>query len=295
VQCREVDAQGELHFLVEPARAVDRWPLRCTLLDDSYLGSRLRTSGEVVTTAATDDPRLPAGLAVGRLRIWGYPEHNIPVGLFVEPVVDPRAVSAVVLWDPGDGGAQPPARRSGRWVPVRFTRFAAPRPVFERWMVTSSATTALPDGAALVDGDRFLGRLRQPWSGQSLVSPFAASTGVWALLVRAPDGSVTELLGQLVGRERGGRLRLRVLAPENGARLQGEVFTGANGAHCPAGFRIGTATPGRWGAALPAAPARVAGDRSPADHGELWLTVSEAPVVAPQVYVGPELGDGGRR
>ncbi len=285
VACREVDAQGVLHFLVEPARAVDRWPLRCSLLDDSYLGSRLRTSGDVVTTVATDDLLVPAGLHVGRLMIWGYPEHSIPVGIFVEPVVDPRAISSVVVWEHADGDATRRPEPPGRLVPVRLTRFPAPRPVYERWMVTSAAATPLPDGAALVDGDRFLGRLRQPWSGQSLVSPFAASTRMWSLLLRTGDGRVHELLGRLAGRNDAGRLRLLVFAPDTGARLRGELFTGVNGPDCPAGFRIGTAEPGRWREVPERMPMTADGSRRATDHGELWITVPDQDVVAPQVFV----------
>ena len=87
--CREIDAQGTLHFLVEPSRSIDPWPLRCTLLDDSYLASRLRRSGGLVTTSAQQgDQDLPGGLTIGRLMIWGYPQRGIPVGLFVDPAVD---------------------------------------------------------------------------------------------------------------------------------------------------------------------------------------------------------------
>jgi hypothetical protein len=298
VTCREVDAQGMLHFLVVPARAVDSWPLRCTMLDDSYLGSRLRHSGDLVTTRATPPDsgnELPAGLHIGRLMIWGYPQLNIPVGLFVEPILDPRGISSVVVWQAADGGSVPDvSTRDDHWLPVRLARFPAPRPARERWLVTSDAGTTLPDGAALVDRGRLLGTLAKPWSGQSLVTPFSSSTKTWALLLRSGDGRVHEIVGRVVGRGADGRLRVKVIAPESAWQLGGELSTGVNGPHCPAGLAIGRAEPGDGRVQ------RTSSRRTPglfahaAERGEWLVTIAEADVANPHVFVAHE-SDGVRR
>lgn len=246
VSCREVDGRDTLHFLVEPARSIDPWPLRCTLLDDSYLASRLRESGAVVTTAKPNgESSLPAGMTIGRLMIWGYPKRGIPVGLFVAPAVDPRSISAVTLWRPGGSDRGPRSLQPaqvGRFLPVWLSRYPAPRPVKKRWLVTSTAGAVLPDGAALVDSGRFLGRLHAPWSGQSLVTPFQGSTRTWTLVLRTSGGGVVGVVGRIIGTEPDGRLRLKVAAPST--LEAGQLFTGINGLHCPAGFYIGVATPG---------------------------------------------------
>lgn len=266
VPCREMDAQGTLHFLVEPSRSVDPWPLRCTLLDDSYLASRLRRSGAFVTTSAqSDDPDVPAGLEIGRLMIWGYPSRGIPVGLFVKPSVDPQGISAVTVWRPaGDlDQARLEPEHVGRFLPVRLSRYPAPRPVGVRWLVTSMAGATLPDGAALIDRGRFLGRLHAPWAGQSLVTPFAASTRTWTLLVKSAAGVVTQVVGRIVGKEPDGRLRIDLESPA--AIEAGELFTGSNGGQCPAGFYIGKVSPGLG--------------------PEMLVALVEQPVLHPEVFL----------
>ena len=167
--------------------------------------------------------------------------------LFVRPRHDRRGISAVVLWPEGTG---PPGKSvgeaTGRLVAVQLTKFPAPRPARERWLVTCVSGTTLPDGAALVDGQQFLGRLRRPWSGQSLVTPLAASGRAWAFSLLTGEARVLDLVARMAGRQADGQLRLEILAPRDlppGARLAGELFTGANGPHCPAGFRVGTLSP----------------------------------------------------
>lgn len=266
VPCREIDAQGTLHFLVEPSRSIDPWPLRCTLLDDSYLASRLRSSGALVRTSSqSDDPDLPEGLTIGRLMIWGYPRRGIPVGLFVQPSVDARGISAVTVWRPAGTRSRTRLRpdQIGGFLPVRLSRYPAPRPARARWLVTSTAATVLPDGAALVDRGRFLGCLHAPWTGQSLVTPFVGSTRTWALLLRTAAGEVIEVVGRIVGTETDGQLRVELEAP---ASIEaGHLFTGGNGLHCPAGLYIGTASPGLG--------------------PEMRVQVSEQPVLHPEVFL----------
>ena len=266
VPCREIDAQGTLHFLVEPSRSIDPWPLRCSLLDDSYLASRLRRSGGLVTTSdQSGDSDLPKGLAIGRLMIWGYPRRGIPVGLFVDPAVDGRAIHSVTVWRRAGAGRRPALRpeQVGSFLPVRLTRYPAPRPSRVRWMVTSTAGATLPDGAALVDRGRFLGCLRAPWSGQSLVTPFSVSTRTWALVVRSAGGAVFDAVGRIVGTEADGRLRIELESPASVEA--GALFTGNNGLHCPAGLYIGAVTPGLG--------------------PEMRVAVAEGPALRPEVFL----------
>ena len=276
VECREEDAQGTLHFLVEPARSAGKWPLRCSMLDDAYLASRLRHSGSpVVTSLQTEDPLLPPGLRVGTLMIWGYPKLDIPVGLFVQPVCDGRAINTVALWRPGDATETAIAtERQGELLGVHFSRLPAPRPALQQWMVTAPGRSTLPDGAALIDRGRFLGVLRQPWSGQSLVSRFGRAGRTWSLLLLV-QGRITEIVARLIPVAGDERLRLQLIASETGSSdlgllppmSSGELFTGVNGPHCPAGFYVGTLERGRG--------------------EELLLSLDDAEVVQPQVYIGP--------
>ncbi|MCA8954466.1 MAG: hypothetical protein KDC87_00240 [Planctomycetes bacterium] len=274
VECRELDARGVLRFLVEPARRVDPGALRCTALDDAYLAARLRHSGDLATTdIQPGDATVPSGLQLGRLLVFGYPRLGIPVGLFVEPLHDPRAISSVVVWGRQRAGVEGPraAPLAGRFEPVQLVRYPAPRPVGERWMIRCGRSLPLADGAALVGGGHLLGVLRTPWTGQSLVTPFAASSRMWALLLLGPRGRVAELVGRVV-EARGGEVRIELSGRP--AEFAGTLFTGANGPACPAGLALGPATP---------------------DASHLRMQLSPEPCTDPQVFVPDAIGTGDGR
>ncbi len=242
-----------LRFLLEPARRVDEWPLRCIQMDDPYLASLVLRSGAMVRTVAhPNDPQgqLPGGLPVGKLMVWGYPDLGIPVGLFVDTPVDPRAVSSVTLWrrrevQVSTAGIpallQPLAK--GRLLSAYLMHLPAPGAGGQCWLATVRQAVALPEGAALVAQGRFLGLLQEPWTGQALVTPFANSTRVWSLLLLPddPTAPVQEIAARLHGPRDGEVLQLRILG--GGPALAGQLFVGAIGPHCPAGFYLGRVRP----------------------------------------------------
>ena len=80
------------------------------------------------------------------------------------------------------------------------------------------------------------------------------------------DGKVIELVGRVVSRTGDGRIRVRRIAPGSPLSVvAGDLYTGANGPHCPAGLRIGTVQP---------------------RGGDLLVTVARDPVVRPEVFLG---------
>ena len=275
---------GQLRCLVEPARPMADWLLRCAQIEDPYLASRLRRSGQPVTTdRASGDPQgvLPAGLRIGTLKIWGYPARDIPVGLYVQPAQDPQAIATVVLWHRAEtglvvlnlAGITAPIRGQ----PVRWMQI--PAPTGPRWLVTAPSTILLHPGAALVQDGVLLGTLQDPWSGQSLVLPFASDVRSWSVLLlpkgaagaaKAPaESPVLELTVRIVRR----RHQVLTLAVGNHADLPpgglegGYLFTGANGPHCPLGLFLGAVL--------------VDGDR-------LLLRRPAQAILRPEVYLGPE-------
>ncbi|MHC5070854.1 MAG: hypothetical protein ACYTGO_10260 [Planctomycetota bacterium] len=277
--------QRALRCLVEPARPVEDWPLRCAQIEDPYLASCLRHSGQSVTTDhVPGDPQgaLPSGLRIGTLKIWGYPEHDLPIGLYVQPSQAPEAVSAVVLWHRADaaGGTRGAGTR-GQVVaapiqgqPVRWMQL--PAPTGPRWLVTAGSGVGLRPEAALVQDGVLLGTLQEPWSGQSLALPFASDNRPWSVLL-LPKGntgaivqpSVLELVVRVVARS-GPLLTLAVANSADlpaGALAAGHLFTGANGPHCPLGLLLGAVLP---------------------DGNRLLLQRPVQEIVRPLVYLGPE-------
>lgn len=272
--------QQVLRCLVEPARPIDDWPLRCAHVEDPYLASRLRSSGQAVTTDQAEDPQgaLPPGLRIGSLKIWGYPDRDIPIGLYVEPAQAPEAVCVVVLWHRHDGDRQRPRTESiiaadVAGQPVRWMQL--PAPGGPRWLVTAGSGVRLCQGAALVQDGVLLGTLQNPWSGQSLVLPFDADDRTWSVVLLPEPGigelGVRELCVQIVHRD-GAELTLAVTAREVPAAglPAGYLFTGANGPDCPLGLFLGAVRP---------------------QDGRLLLSREPQTITRPLVYAG----EGSRR
>ncbi len=275
---------GKLRCLVEPARPMADWLLRCAQIEDPYLASRLRRSGQPVTTdLALQDPQgpLPAGLRIGNLKIWGYPARNIPVGLYVQPAQDPQAIATVVLWHRAETGPVVPdlagITAPIRGQPVRWMQ--VPAPTGPRWLVTAPSAILLPPGAALVQDGVLLGTLQDPWSGQSLVLPFASDVRSWSVLLLSKgaaggtqtqaESPVLELTVRIVRR----RDQVLTLAVGNHADLppggleDGYLFTGANGPHCPFGLFLGVVL---------------------VDRDRLLLRRPAQAILRPEVYLGPK-------
>jgi hypothetical protein len=249
VPCAVQTSATLLRFVAEPAGRIDRWPLRGTLFEQPYAASRLDHSGDPVrTTALAGDPlgALPAGLRVGTLQVWGYPgrEHPLPIGLYVQPALDPRAISAVVLWRPRRPVEAPaPRLAAAEQRSVQLLAVPAPPPATERWVLTASSREVLPRGAALVRGAAVFGVVEQSGPGFALAAPFGRSRQLWSLLLLpdAPELPPIELLARGVRRD-SAHLCFRSEAAR-GPLPAGLLFTGANGPHCPPGLLIGRAVP----------------------------------------------------
>jgi hypothetical protein len=245
---------GQLRLVVRGAATVDPAPLRADLWDDPYRAARLDRGGDIVRTLAIDDGavQVPAGLRLGRTRIWGYEggagDEVLTIGVFVVPPYEPRALSHVVVW------------RDTRLAPVASAVPAAtPAPTPQAVIVRDLPGAVhgrhllvgeqpVPDGAAVVQDGLFLGTARGLAFGMGLVTSFPASRQRWSLLLLPDDPAAApqELSGEIVRADRGEAwLRWRADASDaGGTRLPaGQLFTGSNGAHCPPGLWIGSVEP----------------------------------------------------
>jgi hypothetical protein len=232
---------GELRCVVEAAAAVDPAPLRTALHDDPYRAARLQRDGIAVRTLALEQNwvgTVPQGFGLGKTKVWGYRRadgETLTIGVYVEPAHDPRALSSVVVWQ-----SVPEAQaieRGPEMVAARLQPLAGERG--GRWLL--DGTAAVPDGAAVVQDGLCLGRARGVAFGQGLVTSLAASRQPWALLLLPDDESLAplELFGEVVAADGA----VAWFRPRRGAvpAAAGVLFTGANGALCPAGLLLGRA------------------------------------------------------
>lgn len=244
-----------LRFLVEPASAIDQWPLRCALLDDPYLAARVQRNDLRVYTIAVDDPlgSVPAGLHVGRMRPWGYRREAggfTPIDLFVQPGANSQFVSMVNLWcASGNRPADAKAPLSGgRVLPVRLMRLPVVTPGVERWYVAFRwDAPAFTQGAAVLIGERLIGRVASTGPGHAFVRPFGQPGSVWAVtMLGEVEGIAPVDLWVVCEERRAEGSRWRILKGELPG-LRGDLFTGAMSEDCPAGLWIGPvqAIPGR--------------------------------------------------
>ncbi|MFN9758859.1 MAG: hypothetical protein ACK58X_20865 [Planctomycetota bacterium] len=241
----ELAATSRLRVVVRPAAAADPAPVRVDLWDDPYAAARMDRALLPVRTRAVAGSAspVPGGLRLGTTRIWGYArtgdDEALTLGVFVAPEPRASALSHVVAWrrDAAGAGAEPalaaevapgvvrqlPGRAGGRFLLV--------------------ADGEVPDGAAVVCAGALLGVAKPLAFGSGLVTAFAVSRQPWTFLL-APDGGDAppiELRGAVV-RAAGGQAWVRVLGDHLAASplpATGELFTGSNGMHCPAGLSIG--------------------------------------------------------
>jgi len=239
---------GRLRFVLRPAAVVDPAPLRVPLWDDPWRAARLDHTGLPVRSLPqllTDGGELPAGLRIGTTRVWGYPAtadgDSLTLGIFVAPVVSPRSLSHVVAWR-GDGAAT--GDLPERAVPVALRAAVVhdlPGAVHGRHLLVGCTVA---DGSAVVHDGCLLGLARGMAFGSGLVTSFAASRHRWSLLLLPddPEAPPRELEGEVVAVDGGSVVvRCRDVAGERLAT--GQLFTGSNGPHCPAGLWIGHAAP----------------------------------------------------
>ena len=182
---------------------------------------------------------VPAGLRLGRTRIWGYDmgDSLLTIGVYVKPLVDPRTLAQVVLWQAVPGVAlaeQPPPRARARLWPLPDGRGG-------RWLLSSSVS--VPDAAAVIQDGVCLGTARGVAFGQALVTSFAASRQRWSLWLLPDDVDLPPvgLQGEVVRAESTTawfRPRIAAAVP-----VAGFVFTGGGQPFCPPGLLIGRAEP----------------------------------------------------
>ncbi|MEO6595726.1 MAG: hypothetical protein ABIP94_13325 [Planctomycetota bacterium] len=253
--------EGEvLRLVVGAAASVDPAPLRADLWDDPYRAARLDRGGLAVHTLALSHEvgnQVPDGLLLGHTRIWGYEREDggdaLTIGVFVVPPFEPRALSHVVVWRPvsTSGAADaavtaPSALTTAVMHRYPTTVYDLPGAVYGRHLLVTGR--AVPDGAAVVQDGLFLGTVRGLAFGAGLVTAFAASRQRWSLVLLPDDAAEPpqELVGQVVRTSRNVAW-LRWRSGGVGSDVQrlsaGYLFTGSNGAHCPAGLWIGRASP----------------------------------------------------
>lgn len=235
-----------LRCVLRAAGVADPAPLRIDLWEDPYRAARLDRAGLPVRTGAGArgfGDAVPADLLLGTTRIWGYPATDdgapLLLGVFVAPAVSPRALSHVVLWRAGAGRRPPADERAPRLRPAVV--YDLPGAGSGRHLLVGGG---VPDGAAVVQDGRLLGTARSLAFGSALVTSFAASRQRWSLILLPDDPALPprELEGEVL-RSRAGVAVLRCRTAAGLRLCAGQLFTGSNGEHCPAGLWIGAAVP----------------------------------------------------
>jgi len=229
-----------LRFVVEPGSRIDPWPLRIGLLEDPYRASRVQAGGVAVRTLActVGSVAVPEGLDLGVLRVWGYAgdaSDVLPVGFFVEPAFDARAVVTVVVWRPAAAARE--AGAPGDDIDYRLAHGALLPPGLRAFLLTGREAT--PEGAAVVGRDgQLFGLVEAAGPGDAVAASFATPGRTWSLLLVPddPDRAPVECTAQVLG-ARGAQVDVRLASPV--PPFSGEVLTGAQGLHCPAGLRVG--------------------------------------------------------
>jgi hypothetical protein len=240
----EVGPDARLRVVVRPAAAADPAPVRVDLWDDPYAAARMERALLPVWTRAVvgSGSQVPGGLRLGTTRIWGYArtddDEALTLGVFVVPEPSAPSLSHVVAWRRDVAGApvEPPVAAAFATATVR----EMPGMAAGRFLLVADGAVA--DGAAVARDGALLGVVRPLAFGSGLVTGFAATRLPWVLLL-APDGvGVPPVeLRAVVVRAVGERVWLRRLGDVMATPLPavGELFTGSNGAHCPAGLWIG--------------------------------------------------------
>ncbi|MEZ5963491.1 MAG: hypothetical protein R3F56_06565 [Planctomycetota bacterium] len=233
--------RGEgMRLVVEPASRIDPWPLRVPLLEDPYLAARLDTAGEPVFTCPriTEGLVVPDGLLLGSLRVWGYADSEgtvLPVGYFVSPACDVRALSTVVVWRRRTAA---PARVAAS-APLRTfaARALALPPSGERLYLTRTGA-GLRKGAAVLGRDgNFYGVVVESGPGDGVAASFRTPGRAWTLLLVRDDGGAPVECHGRVRSAAGARIDLELTSAI--ASVTGSVLTGGNGMACPPGLRVG--------------------------------------------------------
>lgn len=247
-----------LGLVVGPAASVDPGQLRAELWSHPFLASQLRHSGQPVHVVPLADlaDQPPPGLWLGRTRIWGYPGTDgappVTIGVYVAQPFLPRSLSHVVVWHTGSGpvpAADPtPLRR------VSGVLHELPGATGSRYLL--AATGRVPAGAAVVHAGVCIGIARGLSFDAGLVAAFPSTEHPWNLILLPTDPAARprELIGRVVRGEPGSawlEWRGDAYDGDDAPLPAGQLFTGSNGAGCPAGLYLGLAAGARPGEPLP--------------------------------------------
>lgn len=245
-------ADGDsLRFVVGPAARVDPAPLRVELWDNPYRAARLERGGQDVFTIdfAGGGAAIPAGLWLGQTRVWGYEAVRtgevLSIGVFLMPPYEPAALSHVVLWRRVAGAQGEPIAEH---EPRRHAATIWDLPGATNGRHLLACDQAVPDGAAVVCDGQFVGSARGIAFGLGLVTSFVSSRQRWSLILLPadPQARPRELSGAVVaadGNQAWLQWRGDALAAADQPLQAGQLFTGCNGPHCPAGLLIGSVVP----------------------------------------------------
>lgn len=250
----ELPGGTTLRVVVDSAATVDPAALRVSLWEDASRAAHLDADGlEVRTVPLTGLPgELPAGLWLGRTRVWGYQGLDdglpLPIGVFVAPPIEPSALSHVVVWRRRAGGAIETGNTGAAHTDrLQATVLDLPGATAGRHLL--AAHGAVPDGAAVVQDGSFLGTARGLSFGLGLVTSFAASRQPWNLLLLPDDPAARprEIRGEVEAAGPNGDALLRwrgdTIDGPHRSLPPGELFTGSNGPHCPSGLYVGRLRP----------------------------------------------------
>lgn len=243
-----------LRFVVRSGSAADPAPLRVDMWDDPYRAAQLDEAGLEVRTRQLqfggDRYEVPPGLLLGRARVWGYDDRQtddvLTIGVYVEPMFEPRALSHVALRRPRAGlpvaAPESRLREHSRASGVVYDLPGAHRG--RHLLVTDGV---VPEGAAVTQRGLLVGVARGLCMGSALMTSFPSSRQRWSLLFLPDDPAapVVEMSG-VVERAAGNVAWVRWQGPprEAVARLgPGFLFTGSNGRFCPSGLWVGRAVP----------------------------------------------------
>lgn len=239
-----------MRALVEPAKAIDPWPLRLVLPEDPFALRRWVSRDLPVRVAPPPEgePELvSAGLPLGTLLTLGYETggHVVPIGWFVRPDADPAVLATVALWRDATQGTVPaalPPRR--RRQPVRWSALAAPGGA-ERWFVSVAAEAGLVPGLPLVRGHRLLGLIDRAGTGYALADPVGVAGQAWqATLVPEEPGQPLQDAVLVVRAASATEVVLEVVAPREGLVGRGHLLTAGQGGLVPPGLLLGRVRPG---------------------------------------------------
>ena len=239
-----------LRCLVEPARVGEPWLLRCLAIEDPYRASSVTTSGAIVRTAHLDGDLagVPAGLVLGELRVRGFETQGraVPIGLYVRPLLQLSAISAVTLWrqralgsKSDEAGVRTGFAETHVAHPAALMDLPAPPPTNRSWFLSTQGGLRLARGAAVLRHGALAGFVLSSGSGYAIAAPLGAPTRFSVLWMSSTgDAAPIELMASTVAVD-GGLVTLAIEGESSDLPTKGSVWTGAIGPHCPAGIPIG--------------------------------------------------------